>query len=191
MARPQKDVNEKPALERIEEAFWALLAQNPYSNITIARLAREAKVNHNTIYYYFDNIDDLASKLFYKNIAPEITQAILTFASTGDNQLTTLLENPEIMKRWQRTRLFIRGDSAYLMNCYKKCIIDTWFTAAAIEADDLTELEQVVLNFIISGLIAVIASPMVSAKPILLTQLLERPIGKEMAAALSSLHKMS
>jgi hypothetical protein len=166
-----------------------MLSEGSFSKITISSLAKKAKVNHNTIYYYFENIDDMVIKLFHKNIPLEIPNAILSFATTGDNRLTNLLSNQDLMIRWMRARLFIRGDSAFLMNCYKKSITNAWFNTTAINHENLTDTDKVVMDFIISGLIAVIGSPLVGANPNLLSQLLELNIGKEIVSALSCIAK--
>lgn len=64
MARPKRHSSDLPAYTRIENAFWQLLEEMPFDKITVSALSRRAEVNHNMIYYYFDNIQDMAQKLF-------------------------------------------------------------------------------------------------------------------------------
>jgi AcrR family transcriptional regulator len=189
MARPKKDSDSISASQRIENAYWSILECGSYSDITIANLARQAKVNHNTIYYYYNNIDDMAIKLFNKNIPLEIPRALLSFATTGDDNLTPLLSDQQLMKRWLRARLYTRGDSAFLMNCYKKAIIDTWFSTADIKHENLTDEDRIVLEFIFSGLVALIGNPLVEKNPGLLLSLLRLNLGKEIFSALTQITK--
>lgn len=67
MARPKR--SEADAYDRIQTAFWDLLAEKPFEKITIAALSKKAAVNHNLIYYYFENLYDMAEKLFKANQA--------------------------------------------------------------------------------------------------------------------------
>ena len=64
MARPKHSENEPTAYQRISEAYWAELAEKDYSKITVTSLARRAGVNHNLLYYYFENIDEMAIRFF-------------------------------------------------------------------------------------------------------------------------------
>ena len=68
MSRPKSNAPGPTAKMRIEDAFWALLEEMPYEDISIKRLSSQANVNHKTIYYYYNNIDDIAKELFEKNI---------------------------------------------------------------------------------------------------------------------------
>ena len=64
MSRPKSNSSEPSAKMRIEEAFWKLLEEMPYNDISIKQLTKQANVNHKTIYYYYKNIDDIAKQLF-------------------------------------------------------------------------------------------------------------------------------
>ena len=68
MARPKKDAEGLAARERIVEAFWRLIEQKPYSDITIRGLCAAAQVNPNTFYRYFACMDDLAKRAFEENL---------------------------------------------------------------------------------------------------------------------------
>ena len=45
MARPRKDQEGPTAVERMEEAFWEILAEKPYAQITVSEIAKRAQVN--------------------------------------------------------------------------------------------------------------------------------------------------
>lgn len=133
MARPKRTTDALSASERIENAFWSLLAEYSYSKITISVLSKKAEVNHNTFYYYYENIDDMAEKLFKKNIATDILNQI--FSNLGNHNLSSslLLTEPLPALRWERAILFARSDSAFLTNIFKTAIMDAWLNAANIE----------------------------------------------------------
>ena len=62
MARPKEGIGPS-AQQRIEEAYWALLESMPHEKITIGQLCTKAHINHNTFYYHYQNIDDLANQI--------------------------------------------------------------------------------------------------------------------------------
>ena len=86
MARPKSsDVDAK---KRLSEAFWDLLSRQPYNQITVKSLCSTAKVNHNTIYYYFSSWEDMVVSFFLDNLDEEIPQTIFDAVVTGNGTLT-------------------------------------------------------------------------------------------------------
>jgi AcrR family transcriptional regulator len=83
MARPKADSNTPSARERIETAFWEMLADVPFSKITVSAISSKAGVNHNTFYYHFSSIEDLAEKVFVDNMMPELPEIMLPVLSGG------------------------------------------------------------------------------------------------------------
>lgn len=61
MGRPRKE-EEGKARQALMDAFWELLAEDDYAQLSIRALSNRAHVNHNTFYRYFESIDDLAKK---------------------------------------------------------------------------------------------------------------------------------
>lgn len=53
-------------LQAIEDAFFAMLAQKNYSDITIADILAEADINRTTFYKYYKNKHDLAEQMSAK-----------------------------------------------------------------------------------------------------------------------------
>ena len=98
MARPKRVESTESARQRIEEAYWELLEEMPYSRITISKLSRKAAVNHNLIYYYYENIDDLAEKTFIKNVESGQPQmmisALLTSFASNEARTAGVLVSP-------------------------------------------------------------------------------------------------
>ena len=114
MARPKRNLGEKNALERIEDAFWEMLSNGSYSKITISSLAQHSKVNHNTIYYHFENIDDMAIKLFNKNLDKDFPTRIFSSFTTNGSISSDLSSDVEFRNRFARIQLFAQSDSIFL-----------------------------------------------------------------------------
>lgn len=60
MPRPRRDSEILPAKERLENAFWTLLADRPFGKITVTDVVHEARVNRNSFYYHFSGLPELA-----------------------------------------------------------------------------------------------------------------------------------
>ena len=59
MPRPRRDSEILPAKERLENAFWELLAERNYHKITVTDIAEDCGINRMTFYYHFRDIYDL------------------------------------------------------------------------------------------------------------------------------------
>lgn len=68
MARPKANQPGPSAQEKLAAAFWDMLEESSYASLTVSGLAKRAGVNHNTLYYYYDNIEDMANKLFKEDL---------------------------------------------------------------------------------------------------------------------------
>ena len=67
MPRPRRDSEILPAKERLENAFWTLLADRPFKKITVTDVVHEARVNRNSFYYHFSGLPELAdSAIMYE-----------------------------------------------------------------------------------------------------------------------------
>lgn len=131
MARPKRTPDEKPAYDRIVIAFWQLLAEMPFDKITVSALSKRAGVNHNMIYYYFENIHDMAQKLFEENLSDELLIDILSLLFYQEGNHAALIASDDKMNRIRRGRLFARSDSAFLNNIVKDRIQSKWLEAIA------------------------------------------------------------
>ena len=187
MARPKNNFNTKPAFERIEDAFWSLLAEKSYDKITISELSKRAEVNHNLIYYYFDNIDDMAVQLFDKNMSNGVPQRILSILLGDGNIELELLGDGAIMKRVMRTRLFMRSDNAFLNGIVKNRIRTEWLAAVGVTEERLTQENKVDLDFIFSGVVAIMGSEQCEENQHAIASLYKRALGKGIIDTLKKL----
>ncbi len=186
MARPKKSINEPSARERIENAFWDMLAEDSYSHITVAGLAQKAGVNHNTIYYYYENIDDMAIKLFNSNLVPEIPRAILA-GTSAQQEILAMLADPHLLQRCRRAYTFICSDSEFLVRHAKKTFMHSLLNISHIDYQSLPLEDKIDLEFIVNGMIALIAHPIVDRDPLRIYAMTERPLGQAVIATLNRL----
>ena len=77
MARPRKDQEGPTAVERMEEAFWEILAEKPYAQITVGEIAKRAQVNKNAFYYHFDGLGALAAQALDSMLPREMARMLL------------------------------------------------------------------------------------------------------------------
>lgn len=157
MARPKR--TEANAYERIVNAFWTMLAEMPYSKITISGLSHRAGVNHNLIYYYFENIDGLAEKLFMENMESGEPQQLLRQILLGELETDEIIRQPEKTLVISRIRLFMRSNSSYLNQIAKNAIMAEWLKSVGKSKEQLTVEERIDLQFIFGGLTSVIGDP--------------------------------
>lgn len=61
----------------MREVFWELLEEKPYSAITVKLITQRAGVNHNTFYYHFQNIDDMAMRFFEGNVPTKLVDMVV------------------------------------------------------------------------------------------------------------------
>ena len=176
MARPKANLGENSAENRITEAFWKILRDGSYADVTIKRLAMEADVNHKTIYYHFGNVDGLAKVAFDKNLSEAEPQVILSAVLTGSVNSVDFFGNERLFACFQRLRLFMREDSAYLNGIVRETLLSQWLQSVGKSEEDLSSEEKTDLNFIISGLIAVLGSENYF-KNAAVSTLSQRPIG--------------
>lgn len=184
MARPRRDLDGKNAFERIEDAFWHLLAEKPFNKITISALSKTAQVNHNLIYYYFDNVEDMAKQLFERTVSGDIPQHILSMLLNENASHENIIHSPELMMRIRRARLFMRSDSSYLNSIVKEKLQSEWLTAVGVERSQLTDSERADIEFIFSGIVSVVGSPLFDENPEAIATLYQRPLGRAIGETL-------
>lgn len=189
MARPKQNQWGPTAQERIEEAFWAMLAEGSYEAITITALAKRAGVNHNTIYYYFDGIDDLTLQFFRRNVPKGICDLFRTLLLEGPKELEEYILQEEVLVKWQRVSLFARGDSPFLFQAFRDMITRNWYEILGITPGELEQEEETELEFILSGLIAVMGKVFQMNDPKVVLTLLDRPIGHGVLTSLRALYR--
>ncbi len=157
MARPKQNSDTLPAKERIECAFWKLLSEIKYENISIKALAGEAGINHNSIYYHYDNIDALAKSAFQNVVFQNPGQIVQVMDFTNITAIQDFLRSqPDAYSRYRKLRLFASSDSLYLQTILKEGLQTVWLGQSGKKLEDLSSFDQMELDFIFSAIIALL-----------------------------------
>lgn len=158
MARPRSDQEGPSAKERIEQAFWQLLEQKPYRQITVKELTQTAQVNHNTFYYHYDNVDDLASQVVPLVFSQPTINALTESILHGGIDTTLLRDDEHIRLRYRHIRLLLGSESPELLLPIKQNVFDCWLSILGLELEGLPAEDQAKLEFVWGGLTAAITS---------------------------------
>ena len=186
MARPKRREGELTAYERIANTFWEQLSQKGFDKITISSLSKEAGVNHNLIYYYFENIQDMAKQLFEKNLSDELPRQFVSLIINGKFAHKEILVSEEFLKQINRVRLFMKSDSIYLNEIVKDWLQNNWLAAVGVDKKQLTKENLVDLEFIFSGIVSVVGSALFDENPEAVATLYQRTLGKAVVDTLKS-----
>ena len=186
MSRPKSNSSELSAKMRIEEAFWKLLEEMPYEDISIKRLSSQANVNHKMIYYYYNNIDDMAQHLFEENIRIYFSESNPLLAVLSGQQ-EDFLNSQFSEVGAKRALLYATSDSAFLNAIFKQYIQKNWLLSLNITEDDLSENEKVDLEFIISGMISFLGKDFSQNNILRVLGIFDRDLGKAIHSTLMNL----
>lgn len=184
MARPKLDSTRKSAKDRIKDAFWKILEEGCYTDITIKKISLLAHVNHKTIYYHYANIDAMANELFLDEIKdfPKVNLLELVVNNKFDKEF--LETNPILIERIMRVQLYTRNDSAYLNTIFKENIKQNWLNSLNVSADELTIDEEIDLDFILSGITTLLGHIHTIESIYGITTIFKRELGKGVISTL-------
>ena len=76
MARNKRHLDQKVKKEEIELVAMALLKEKGYDNTSMAEIARNAGVAANTIYWYYENKDDVLLAVLNREVSQAITDVM-------------------------------------------------------------------------------------------------------------------
>ena len=157
MGRPRKDQQGPSAVERMRGAFWALLEEKPYSAITVRLIADRANVNHNTFYYHFQNIDEMAARFFEENIPVQLVDLMAEVATGRPIDLDVIKNEVDIEEHYCRVRMVVRNGSFDLATRGRELLIEHWLGRIGLSAGDLSRVDRARVNYLWGGLISVIS----------------------------------
>lgn len=153
MGRPPKE-EEGKARQALIDAFWELLAEDDYTQLSIRSLSTRAHVNHNTFYRYFENIDDLARKAF-EEVVPKHAPDFLRKAAAAEDINPFAFFNYAMFRDYSHfARLFIMSDSLYLNQVMQDTIKRIWLDYLNVQEEELNEEERIAVFFVLGGLIS-------------------------------------
>lgn len=158
MARPKKNQNEAQAKERLELAFWELLKLQPYPKITVRALAAQAQVNHNTFYYYYDNMDEMALALVRQSI-PEEFLLVLSRMMAGESFNAGMVENvPKLDECFKRLQLILSNGSPHLTEELKNRLVPSLFSQLGADTSKISESDWMKISFVFGGVTALMSN---------------------------------
>lgn len=178
MARPKRIEGEKTAYERMEDAFWEMLSEMPYNAMTGKEICARAQVSYNSFYYHFENLDDMATRLFKSLMVDELPMAVINAAGKHLSIVDKLASVPDFDKRFERIRLLAGSGSPFLIDLVRKSIIKAWLTAAGINEEDLTPADKVDFIFVFGGYTTLLGSNLASLNSEEFSTFFEREIGR-------------
>ncbi|MCH9276894.1 TetR/AcrR family transcriptional regulator [Bifidobacterium amazonense] len=160
MPRPRRDSEILPAKDRMENAFWELLANREYHKITVTDVVREAGVNRNSFYYHYSGLPELADSAIMHivhNASPTLPTPGSDPDATWRENMTNLLQSPEHRERLDRLALIAGPHSSpelvdSLRDFGRLTIINS------LQLPDKLDLQtDLMLDFTIGGMITVLS----------------------------------
>lgn len=188
MSRPRKDDLQSAATTKIEAAFWRLLEEVGYSEITVRRVSQTAGTNRNSFYYHYESLEDLARKAFLSNAAnayPLISSLITGF---WDGTAQPAQPDGATVEHARRVMLCARSESPFLRDLVGELLRDTWFGVLGIDESLLSVDDWTQVEFIFGGLVAVLGSDGAAESPLVVAGLAASRMGR---ASLDALREMA
>ena len=190
MARPRKDQDGPSARERIVSAFWEMLEDVGYGQMTARALCSRAGVSTSTLYSHFPGgIPDVAAAALPEALIGELPGMVM--AGTAFAEGSPLLEDGTAAYRAMHCmRLYAASGSPMLASMLRDAILASWLKATGVEPGDLCPIERVQLSFVLGGVIGVIGD--MSMQPSLesFKTLFELELGLAIARTLSGLKEV-
>jgi len=159
MARPKRDSDIPSAKERLDASFWEMLAEMPFEKITIGSISARAGVNHNTFYYHYASLTDMAEEMIDATLILELPSRIISMLSSGPITFTDVLPfDDDLQLRFKRLCLLVGShSSAWIQDAIKERVFHAWADALGMGPDDFSREERILLTFAIGGLFSVLS----------------------------------
>ena len=186
MARPRRTEGRPSAYERMEHAFWEMLSEMPYHEMTGKELRARAGVSHNTFYYHFENMDDMARQMFARFATPQVAATLFDFARAKTPFADAVLALPDFEERFAKMRVLARSGSPVIGGLLRDAILAAWLGAFGLDEGDLTEADRMDLAYAIGGFLAVLGSSQ-PCSPQVLLGFPQRELGRGVAARMAEL----
>ena len=187
MARPCANTDATPARQRITDAFFALLSEGGYSDVTARTLASRAHVSPNTIYYHFDCIFDVARCAVEEELSSELALFLISPEWKDSSALASLLSDPSNAKRFERIRLVAASENAQLTTLLTEAVKGKWLDAVGVDEESMSVEQSQDLRFIFRGAIDLLASLESGSDLAALPTFFDRPLGMGVRETLMNL----
>ena len=158
MGRPRASEEGPSARERIEGAFWELLEERPFEELTVTDIAAAAHVNRNTFYYHFDGIEDLARTVIETMIPTQFIQALIGGITMGHIDMALIAGDDMTEMPYERVRLLVRSRSKWLGGLVRDEVLGLWIERLGLDSKAFTERDWCRINFVWNGILGVLAT---------------------------------
>ena len=160
MPRPRKDSEILSATERLENAFWELLADHEYRKITVTEVVREAHVNRNSFYYHYASLPKLADSAIMHAVEHSTVQAPRADLNPDiewRRQCSLVMNDPVQRQRLDRLALLAGSHSSpELIESLKDFGRLMIINDLQLDADNLDLKTDLMLDFTVGGILAVL-----------------------------------
>ncbi|KAA8828466.1 TetR/AcrR family transcriptional regulator [Bifidobacterium myosotis] len=161
MPRPRHDSEVLPAKERLENAFWELLADRDYRKITVTDVVREAGVNRNSFYYHFSSLPELADSAILHQVESSTVQRRPDPNGDAEEQwserVTALLSDPKQRQRLDRLALLAGPHSTLdLTESLRDFARLQLFSMLQLDPEHVDLKTDLMVEFTVGGLLAVL-----------------------------------
>ncbi|KAB5607176.1 TetR/AcrR family transcriptional regulator [Bifidobacterium jacchi] len=160
MPRPRRNSAIPPAKERLEDAFWTLLADRRYRRITVTDVVRQAGVNRNSFYYHFADLAELADSAIMhtvQNTNPPTPDPHVDPDREWRRNCSRLLGDPDQRQRLDRLALIAGEHSApELVDSLKDFGRLTLVSVLQLDQEEIDLKTDLMLDFTVGGMISVL-----------------------------------
>lgn len=165
MPRPRKDDPQCAATAKIEAAFWQLLEEVGYDEITVRRVSQTSGTNRNSFYYHYECLEDLARKAFQDNAegARPLVSSLLAGLQSDIGPGVRI--DSSMVTHAERVMLCARSESPFLRRLVQELLREAWFAELGIDESSLTEDDHIQCDFIFAGLVSVLGGGVVAKSP--------------------------
>lgn len=155
MARPKYQEGERTARERLEDAFWELLAQHPVGEITVGMLCAQAGCNRGTFYYHFEGIEDMAARVAAESLPDQISALVRGYLADGSSPIGF-----DDAARCDIERLCLlvgsHGSSEFA-RAVKAALVKSRLDDLGVEWDELDARARIIVAFMADGILGALA----------------------------------
>ncbi|NMM99086.1 TetR/AcrR family transcriptional regulator [Bifidobacterium olomucense] len=161
MPRPRRDSEVLPARERMENAFWELLADRDYRKITVTDVVREAGVNRNSFYYHYSDLQELADASILHQVEATPIQHAPDPNGNPEEQwrerVSAILSDPEQRQRLDRLALLAGPHSTLdLTESLRDFARLQMLSTLELDPQHVSLQTDLMVEFTVGGLLAVL-----------------------------------
>jgi len=153
MARPKYGNGDVPARGKLVDAFWRLLAAEPYTQMSVREVCREAGLNKNTFYYHFESLDALAGEAVGGALPIELAQSLIAAPLGELPPLQPIARTPTVSRKFTRVGLVLGSNGAALQGTLMSCFTEQLAQLMPYSSEEERQSKTLLLGFVAGGLV--------------------------------------